>query len=310
MCYISDMSDFATRLRQLRKEHNLRQIDLAAKLGLAQTTIANYEQHSRFPDEKTLRNIADHFEVSYDFLLGRTDLSIMPGPMGDFSGSPYANRQPLSPEAEKYLTLLIEGNREKAYEHIFNLVQSGMAVRAVYATIFEPCLKEIGRQWEVDKIDVSLEHYFSKATESLMAQLYPHIPKPKKKKGTAVLVAAGGELHEIGIKMVADYLEEAGWEVDYLGVYTPTTNLVMAIERRNADILAITASMSFNVDAAANMIRHIHSSISRKKRAIRIMVGGMAFNLDKGLWKRVGADGCARSAEEAAKLAEWWFRSA
>ena len=43
-------------------------------LGLAQTTIANYEQGKRFPDEETLLKIADFFNVSMDYLFGRSEI--------------------------------------------------------------------------------------------------------------------------------------------------------------------------------------------------------------------------------------------
>lgn len=67
------LGNFAVRLKTLRVEKKLRQSDLAAELGLARTTIANYEQATRFPDEQALHHFADYFDVSLDYLLGRTE---------------------------------------------------------------------------------------------------------------------------------------------------------------------------------------------------------------------------------------------
>lgn len=67
------MSQFTIRLKNLRKKNNLRQQDLATKLGVARTTIANYEQGTRFPDKDTLNSLANFFNVSIDYLLGRSD---------------------------------------------------------------------------------------------------------------------------------------------------------------------------------------------------------------------------------------------
>ncbi len=61
-------------MRALREEQGLYQKDLAEKLDLTQKTISNYENNERFPDQKTLRKIADLFNVSIDFLLGRTEI--------------------------------------------------------------------------------------------------------------------------------------------------------------------------------------------------------------------------------------------
>ncbi|MER2190655.1 MAG: helix-turn-helix transcriptional regulator [Solibacillus sp.] len=65
--------DFGTRLTALRKQKKLLQADLANKIGIARATYGAYEQGTRQPDFDTLEKIADFFEVSIDYLLGRTD---------------------------------------------------------------------------------------------------------------------------------------------------------------------------------------------------------------------------------------------
>ena len=61
-------------LRNLRKEKKLSQTELGEILNLAQRTISSYENGERFPDEITLNRIADYFDVSMDYLFGRTKL--------------------------------------------------------------------------------------------------------------------------------------------------------------------------------------------------------------------------------------------
>ncbi|OHX39200.1 helix-turn-helix domain-containing protein [Cytobacillus oceanisediminis] len=60
---------FEDRLSSLRKEKKLTQQDMAAKLEIARTTYASYEQGHRQPDFETLKKIAGLFEVSIDYLL-------------------------------------------------------------------------------------------------------------------------------------------------------------------------------------------------------------------------------------------------
>lgn len=66
------MADFTDRLKNLRKEKGLYQKDLAKALNVGRTTIGNYEQGIRFPDKDILNDLADYFNVSIDYLLGRT----------------------------------------------------------------------------------------------------------------------------------------------------------------------------------------------------------------------------------------------
>ena len=61
------------RLKELRKEANLTQTKLGEIIGLSGRTIGNYESGDRDPDNETLKKIADYFEVTTDYLLGRTN---------------------------------------------------------------------------------------------------------------------------------------------------------------------------------------------------------------------------------------------
>lgn len=61
------------RLKQLRKEKGISQQRLAMDLNVNQNTVSRYETGEREADYKTLIMLADYFNVSIDYLLGRTD---------------------------------------------------------------------------------------------------------------------------------------------------------------------------------------------------------------------------------------------
>lgn len=61
------------RLKELRKKHNISQVRLAIDLETFQNTISRYETLERQADYQTLIAIADYFNVSLDYLFGRTD---------------------------------------------------------------------------------------------------------------------------------------------------------------------------------------------------------------------------------------------
>lgn len=64
------------RIRELREERELRQIDLSHATGIDQKTISNYETGKTNPDSYALIRLADFFEVSIDYLVGRIDTPI------------------------------------------------------------------------------------------------------------------------------------------------------------------------------------------------------------------------------------------
>ena len=61
------------RLKELRKTRKISQLKLALDLNMNQNTVSRYENLEREADYETLIKIADYFDVSLDYLLGRTD---------------------------------------------------------------------------------------------------------------------------------------------------------------------------------------------------------------------------------------------
>lgn len=61
------------RISELRESNNLTQEELAKNVGITRASLSHYETSRREPDFDTLTKIADYFQVSLDYLMGRTD---------------------------------------------------------------------------------------------------------------------------------------------------------------------------------------------------------------------------------------------
>ncbi|HLR34674.1 MAG TPA: helix-turn-helix transcriptional regulator [Tissierellales bacterium] len=100
---------FGERLKQVRENNNLTREDLANKLNISYSAISKYETNIRFPDQETLSKIADLFNVTTDYLLGRSDI---PNPYMKENTSPADKLSEeihnLSPESQEEIKKLIE----------------------------------------------------------------------------------------------------------------------------------------------------------------------------------------------------------
>ena len=63
---------FGTRLKEVRKENGLSQMELGREVNVSGTTISQYESDLRFPDQTTLVNLCRALTVSADYLMGLT----------------------------------------------------------------------------------------------------------------------------------------------------------------------------------------------------------------------------------------------
>ncbi len=86
---------FPTRLKELRKEKNCTQRQLAEVLGLTPNSICEWEKERSQPSAEMIVEIAKFFDTTTDYLLGVTD---------DF-GSPTALSPALSDEERSFLDL-------------------------------------------------------------------------------------------------------------------------------------------------------------------------------------------------------------
>lgn len=67
---------FAERFRELRIQRHYTRTDIAKVLNVTTATIGNYELGNREPGIRELLLLAEFFDVSLDYLVGRTDISV------------------------------------------------------------------------------------------------------------------------------------------------------------------------------------------------------------------------------------------
>ena len=130
-----------------------------------------------------------------------------------------------------------------------------------------------------------------------MSRLYPYIFSEEKNGNTFIGTCVGDELHEIGIRMLTDFFEIEGWDTYFLGANTPASAVIDSLKEYEADILGISATMTYHVNKVEELISAIHAEKWLKRP--QMLVGGHPFNRDKELYKRVGADGFAENALDA-----------
>jgi methanogenic corrinoid protein MtbC1 len=203
--------------------------------------------------------------------------------------------------ARNYLSALLRAERQQATNIVMSAVGHGINVKDIYLHVFEPVQHEIGRLWQTNQINVAQEHFCSAATQHIMSQLYPYIFGHDRNGRRVVIACVSGELHEIGARMVADFFELDGWDTYYVGANTPVRSILETIGRRQADILAVSATINFNVGAVADLISAVRTSPDAS--SVKVLVGGRPFTLAPHLWQKVGADGYAPGAGEAVSMA-------
>ena len=159
--------------------------------------------------------------------------------------------------------------------------------------------------WHLGEVSVAEEHFATATTLMVMSQLAP-LARPMAPVGRTLLAAtAAGNAHEVGIRMVADRFEWAGWRVIFLGTNVPAEDLALAATDFGVDVVALSASLTVHLES----LEHAIAATRAAAPGVMVIVGGAALSNDTGLSGRLGADAVFIDPAEAIRGANSWMSS-
>ena len=201
-----------------------------------------------------------------------------------------------------YLEYALTGNSSKARQLVTEALETGTPAIDLYHNVFYPTMVETGELWQNNKITVAKEHMITAMTQNIIASLYPLLFKDlvdrEENRGNILIACPGGELHELGIRMLADILEFEGWDVTYLGSNIPAEFIVERLNENTFDIMGLSCAISFN-------LRYVRETIELARQdgfKGPVIVGGRIFNTDPFLKDYVGADYHGKDFYEAVEI--------
>lgn len=207
--------------------------------------------------------------------------------------------QELSELTARFIAAQLAGDRRAALALIERHVNAGVAVVDLQSRVIRAAQEEIGRRWQANEISVAAEHVATGISQLALAKLYDHAA-PSPPNGKRVFVACvQGELHDLPARLVADYLDHAGFEVRYFGPDVPTTDLLRALERGVPDLLALSVTMSFNVSA----LRGVVPEVRRVAPRLPIAIGGHAVRWSTALAKELEVETAPSDPDSLVALA-------
>lgn len=115
--------------------------------------------------------------------------------------------------------------------------------------IVAPVLRWIGEEWHAGRLSIAHEHAVSSRVRAKLEQLMADARGGVR--GTAVLACAPGELHDLGLLMLAVALRADGWRVEYLGASTPVDHALDFARSVDAALVGFSASRD---DTAAALV--------------------------------------------------------
>jgi MerR family transcriptional regulator, light-induced transcriptional regulator len=165
-------------------------------------------------------------------------------------------------------------------------------VGTVYHALLAEGLYEVGRRWARGDVSVAEEHLATGICEVILPDLAYRLPRVPRRRRTVIVACVPGELHALGSRIVADFLEAAGWDVLHLGALTPAGALAELVVARQAEVAALSATTPERIPEVEEVCRRLRSLPRRPL----VAVGGQAFTGEAEAL-RIGGDVFVRSPE-------------
>jgi methanogenic corrinoid protein MtbC1 len=178
----------------------------------------------------------------------------------------------LSREGESFLNLILEGRRRDAVEYILSLRDTGFAPMRLFSDVILPALGQVGLMWQRNEIGVADEHAATEICRYVIYRVIDSMPADAPLPYKIIVACVPGEQHEMGARILADYLGTKGWAVKYLGRSTPEEDLVAAVTKRGVDVAILSVTLIENLPAARDLLSRIRERVPDMKTA----VGGRA----------------------------------
>lgn len=193
-----------------------------------------------------------------------------------------------APESPAFTEALLAGDQRGAKRVVDAKLDAGADLIEVDVTVVQPAMYEIGQLWQHNQISVVQEHLATAICQTVLAgALMRGEPAPPRGQ-RALFACVEDNFHCLGLRMVADAFELAGWESAYLGADVPTAALLDQIESSRPDVVGLSVSMPQHIEKIHELIRLCRLELG--KQCPSIIVGGLAMNSVDDLWRNIEAD--------------------
>ena len=195
---------------------------------------------------------------------------------------------------------VIDGDAGTVESQVQAALESGIAPKTILDDALIGGMSVVGQRFEEGEYFVPEMLVSARAMKVGLAILRPRLVEDSVEPvGRVVIGTVRGDMHDIGKNLVGMMMEGAGFEVNDLGVNVSAEQFVEAASGGKADIIALSALLTTTMPNMGEVITKLEQTGDRA--TVKVLVGGAPVTA--AFAERIGADGFAPDASQAASLA-------
>jgi diguanylate cyclase (GGDEF)-like protein/PAS domain S-box-containing protein len=173
--------------------------------------------------------------------------------------------------AQAYGETMRTGDPAAATAVIDDALRHKLSAPEIQSRLIAPAMRQIGELWERGGLTVAQEHLACAVSYHVLTRLYPGLLRHSTRQGDTVVVAAvHGEHHVLGLRMVADVFDGAGFDVRFLGADVPESSLLTWVQEHEPAVVALGVTMPLGAATLARQLQTLRDLAP----SIQLVIGG------------------------------------
>jgi MerR family transcriptional regulator, light-induced transcriptional regulator len=208
---------------------------------------------------------------------------------------------------QEFSKILASEDKEAALNYAINLLkEQKVGVVELYTYILGPALNQMTCELKDQRLCIWREHVHTAIIRTIVESCYPFVIAEKNRlnsdeKGVAAVLCPPEEHHELGARMVADFLTICGFRTIFVGSNTPYADFLNGVELIAPKLIAISVTNYYHIVVTKKIVADLRAKMGDR---VKIVIGGNAFDSNPDHIQTVGADYYVRSFEDLKKIAD------
>jgi corrinoid protein of di/trimethylamine methyltransferase len=211
---------------------------------------------------------------------------------------------PENPHIQAIVEAVIDGDPDASAEATQSALEASMDPLVILNEGLMSGADEVGKRFERGEYFLPELMLAGRALKAAMEVVKPSLLKKyegtdNKVKGRVISATIQTDIHDIGKNIVSSMLTAAGYEVTDMGVDVPIKSIIDKAEEIGAQVICLSALLTTSMPFMRDLIETLKARGIREKYVV--LVGGASVT--ESWSNHIGADGTARNAADAVKLA-------
>ena len=170
-------------------------------------------------------------------------------------------------------------DQERCIQLTFDALNSeSISIEDLYEHVLRKSLSSLTDKESDPTHKIWKEHIQSSIVRTIIEMTYPFVLKnrPLNLSKKAAVVCPDGEQHELGARMVSDYLRLLGYETYFVGRDTPRLEFIDMIRTLNLDVVAISVTNYYNLSKALQTVVDVKENFPN----VTLVAGGRGLDIN------------------------------